>query len=122
MRSEQFEPVVTDARRARLFAQQASGISRPTSERIALLVSELASNVILHARTPFSIATSRDGSVVRVEVHDDSPAMPKLNEVEVGATSGRGIYLVSKIASRWGVEKCAGDGKTVWVEVDDHER
>lgn len=122
MRTEQFEPVITDVRRARVFAQQASGFSGPASERVALLVSELASNVIVHARTPFSVTTRRDGDVFRVEVHDDNSSMPKLRQVEVDAMSGRGIYLVSKIASRWGVEKCPGDGKIVWVEVDDNER
>ena len=118
---EQFEPVVADIRRARHFVQRELGISRPASERVALLVSELAANVVLHAQTPFSITTSHDGSMFRVEVHDECPSMPKRRAIEDGATSGRGMLLVNKLARRWGVDRRNDYGKTVWFEVDGDE-
>lgn len=119
---EQFDPVVADIRRARQFVQRELGVSRPASERVALLVSELAANVVLHAQTPFSVTTSRDGSVFRVEVHDECPSMPKRYVVKDGAISGRGMFLVNKMAHRWGVERRAGEGKTVWFEVNGDEQ
>lgn len=121
MRIERFQPVIADVRRARLFAQRQLGASRPASERVSLLVSELATNVVLHAHTPFSIATSHNENLFRVEVHDECPSMPTHSEVETGATSGRGMFLVNKLARRWGVERRAGDGKTVWFEVNGDE-
>lgn len=80
------------------------------------LVSELATNAVLHARTPFTVEVSRDGATVRVCVLDLSPKEPRARAYGTGSTTGRGIRLIASVASDWGVEP-QGRGKTVWFEV-----
>lgn len=80
-----------------------------------LLVSELATNAVLHARTPFTVSIARhDG--VRVEVCDDDPTMPHVREYSIDAASGRGLQLLSSLANSFGTRTVDG-GKAVWFEL-----
>lgn len=83
----------------------------------ALVVSELAANCALHARTEFSVRVdqSADGRI-RIEVADGSVRIPLQRSYGTGATTGRGMRLVAELAADWGVDTRA-DGKTVWVEL-----
>ena len=83
----------------------------------ALLVSELTTNVIRHARTPFSLRADRGPSGVRVEVADDNPSPPVVLHPESSEETGRGMLLISELADNWGTEQTPGDGKTVWFEL-----
>jgi anti-sigma regulatory factor (Ser/Thr protein kinase) len=83
----------------------------------ALLVSELTTNVIRHAHTPFSLRADSTPSGVRVEVADDSPSPPVVLHPESSEPTGRGMLLVSELADNWGTERTPGDGKTVWFEL-----
>lgn len=78
-----------------------------------MLASELATNAVLHARTPFTVEVSRDGLTARICVLDLSPARPRIRDYGTEATTGRGMRLVASIAADWGVEP-QGRGKTVW--------
>ena len=62
-------------------------------------------------------AVVRDDAV-RVEVTDASPMLPEAN-VSVAELDerGRGLLMVTAMASRWGVHPFP-DGKTVWCEID----
>lgn len=86
------------------------------SDDVVALVSELATNAVIHARTPYTIVVSRDGNTVRVGVHDLSAATPRRRTYGLDATTGRGMRLVASISSDWGVEVEDG-GKVVWFEV-----
>src|SRR5206468_2951238 len=81
-----------------------------------LLVSELVTNAVLHARTDLTVAVERRGENVRVSVSDGSARQPRLRHHSVEAGTGRGLLLVERMARRWGVEP-AGTGKVVWFEV-----
>lgn len=86
----------------------------------ALLVSELATNAVLHARTPFSVRLHRRG-VVRVEVCDESPHLPHSGDVDVDSPSGRGLRMVEGLSTTSGTTALT-DGKSVWFELDwDHD-
>jgi anti-sigma regulatory factor (Ser/Thr protein kinase) len=82
-----------------------------------LLVSELVTNVVLHACTELMLTVRADGTTVRVEVSDRSrvPAIARSYSVE--SMTGRGLQLVDGFASRWGSTEDA-KGKTVWFELD----
>jgi anti-sigma regulatory factor (Ser/Thr protein kinase) len=83
---------------------------------VALLVSELVTNAVLHARTPMTVTVNVGDDAVRVEVQDGSPALPTLRQYDRRAPTGRGLQMVERLAGRWGVD--AGDGsKTVWFEL-----
>lgn len=82
----------------------------------ALLVSEVATNALVHGRGDVRVeAVARDGAL-RVEVSDDEPGLPaprRAGELDEG---GRGLALLDALASDWGTDGGA-DGKTVWFEV-----
>jgi anti-sigma regulatory factor (Ser/Thr protein kinase) len=80
------------------------------------LVSELATNAVIHARTPYTIAVSHEGDTVRVGVHDLSDVNPRRRAYGLDATTGRGLRLVATLASSWGIDP-ETEGKVVWFEV-----
>jgi len=50
------------------------------------------------------------------EVHDSSPALPRVLQVDRDAENGRGLHVVSQLATRWG-SRPTRNGKAVWFEV-----
>ncbi|WP_344528316.1 ATP-binding protein [Streptomyces rectiviolaceus] len=86
---------------------------------ITLCVSELATNALLHGAPPgrgFRLYLSRDGDVLRVEVHDSGDGWPRpVGEGEGADESGRGLLLVAALADKWGVAE-RDPGKIVWCE------
>jgi anti-sigma regulatory factor (Ser/Thr protein kinase) len=81
-----------------------------------VVVTELAANAIVHARTPFSVAIHADGTQLRIGVRDRNRGLPALQEPSPHRPTGRGLLLVSALATRWGVEPLT-DGKVVWAEL-----
>ena len=59
---------------------------------------------------------SRSDSRQRVTVRDENSRMPVLARPPLGATSGRGLAVVSAVAASWGTRQ-EGDGKVVWAEI-----
>jgi anti-sigma regulatory factor (Ser/Thr protein kinase) len=89
-------------------------------ERVVLLVSELATNAVVHARTVFGVDIDVRGNFVRVAVSDAGGGVPEVQPLPPpSAPHGRGLLVVSRLADRWGIEtSAAGNGKSVWFEVD----
>ena len=89
-------------------------------ESAELGVSELVTNAILHAQTPFTLTVRvLLGGRVRIDVTDSSPSPVQLRHFGVAASTGRGLQLVASTSSAWGIEELApqqGPGKTVWFE------
>lgn len=86
------------------------------TERAVLLVSELATNAVLHARTPFRVSMILEGALT-VEVTDHSEEVPRMEANRVDSEHGRGLRLVSQFARDWGWRP-DGHGKTVWFSLD----
>ena len=82
-----------------------------------LLVSELAANAVLHARTDFDVVVDVGEGRVRVHVRDRSDDVPVLAVPSATGMSGRGLALVSTLASAWGTEAAPEGGKSVWFEL-----
>lgn len=88
-----------------------------------LLLSELVTNAVRHARAPqgrdIGIRIARYDEVLRVEVADAGPAV-KLTPLVVAEWDerGRGLAIVAALAERWGCcPRRHGIGKAVWAEV-----
>lgn len=81
----------------------------------AIVAAELASNAVLHARTPFTVALSWWTDRVRIAVRDAVPLTVASGEPMVPKL-GHGLDLVAKVARDWAVEPLA-DGKVVWAEL-----
>jgi anti-sigma regulatory factor (Ser/Thr protein kinase) len=83
---------------------------------VELLVSELASNAVTHAGTPFTVAVERDEQRIRVEVSDTGAGKPCVRPPDLLASNGRGLQLLGALADSWGVDPHE-PGKTVWFLV-----
>lgn len=83
----------------------------------AVIITELATNSVLHARTGFTVTMSRhpDGTI-RVAVRDASLLPPRQRVAAPLDGSGRGLRLVEAISAGWGAELLA-DGKVIWAEL-----
>jgi hypothetical protein len=83
-----------------------------------LLVSELATNAVLHARSGFRLDIEQRDEVIRVSVYDCSAAGPARRHSGPDAGTGRGIGLVEVLASAWGTARdVAPWTKVVWFEL-----
>jgi anti-sigma regulatory factor (Ser/Thr protein kinase) len=82
----------------------------------AMLVSELATNAVLHARSEFTVEVICGSASVRISVYDLSAVLPRPRKYGLEATTGRGLRMIATIASDWGVEPRA-DGKAIWFEL-----
>jgi anti-sigma regulatory factor (Ser/Thr protein kinase) len=79
----------------------------------AQVVSELVSNVLLHAHGQPVLRLMEVAGGVRVEVSDDSPQPPTVRRAGPG---GLGMQLVERMSTTWGVSR-QGRGKVVWCEL-----
>jgi anti-sigma regulatory factor (Ser/Thr protein kinase) len=86
------------------------------SELAELLVSELVTNAVLHARTTITLEITAVPDGVRVGVLDGAARGPRPRDFSLEATTGRGLTLVESLASAWGTNPTA-DGKQVWFEL-----
>jgi anti-sigma regulatory factor (Ser/Thr protein kinase) len=94
---------------------------RPYGDRVdrhdaELVVSELATNAVIHAGTPFTVGVRYDGSALRISVQDWSSTQPIMRESNPHALSGRGLRLIATVSRAWGIDY-GPDGKTVWAEL-----
>lgn len=108
---------VRQARRFVLSVVESVGLDG-CADDAGLLVSELAANAVLHARSAFTLhlRPTLEGGV-RIEVEDASPLPPVHTPHSASAMSGRGLDLVACTAVRWGSHP-HGTGKVVWFEVE----
>lgn len=83
---------------------------------VELLTSELVGNAIRHGEAPFTVLVGYDGTKVRIEVGDGSPALPRRLQPAPDATGGRGVQIVDEVATAWGVTRTQF-GKRVWFEL-----
>lgn len=83
----------------------------------AVIITELATNAVIHARTDFTVTIARlPGGAIRVAVQDSSRKPPRPREPMPLEGSGRGLRLVDAIAAGWGADLVAG-GKIVWAQL-----
>ncbi|MGW4892575.1 SpoIIE family protein phosphatase [Kitasatospora sp. NPDC004240] len=104
--------------KARRFTREtltAWGLS-PLCDYAELLVSELVTNALLHADAPRRLRLFRD-RVLTVEVADAGGQTPQLRPFAEQDEGGRGMFLVSELAQRWG-SRLTRDGKVVWAELE----
>jgi len=80
-----------------------------------LLVSELVTNAIKYANGEILLRLILESGSLACEVHDSSPALPRVLQVDRDAENGRGLHVVSQLATRWGARR-THTGKVVWCE------
>jgi len=92
-------------------------LPRRAREAAELVASELATNSVVRAQTPFQVFAAADDSAVEVVIADRAGWRPT---PDGAATPGHGLLLVGLLASDWAAE-LEGSGKRVWarLEIDD---
>ncbi|WP_398655142.1 SpoIIE family protein phosphatase [Streptomyces kanamyceticus] len=112
------EPEDATPSRARRLARSALvrwGLEDMT-DSVELLVSEVVTNAVRYASRPVTLRLLRT-DVLRCEVGDDVPQLPRLRQARATDEGGRGLYLVNKMARRWGATRLS-TGKVVWFELN----
>jgi anti-sigma regulatory factor (Ser/Thr protein kinase) len=85
---------------------------------VALLVSEVVTNAVLHAGTDLEVVVRAAGGEVSVDVIDgDVDHFSELQAATSRDTSGRGMSIVAALADRWGCELVDPDHKRVWFSI-----
>lgn len=89
---------------------------------MALLVSELVSNAVMHSQAPpasgiLLCVRWLDDDAVRVEVTDRGSGFEAAPRDPARSNGGYGLFLVDRQATRWGVDRVGGT--RVWFELAD---
>jgi anti-sigma regulatory factor (Ser/Thr protein kinase) len=114
---QRFSNAPAAVRHARRFVTEClDDIDGETLDMVALMVSELATNAVRHAQSPFSVRVERDGDRVRVAVTDRGTGRPQARRPAPTDPRGRGLLIVQELSDEWGVD-AKREGKTVWFVV-----
>jgi hypothetical protein len=110
--SATFLPDRASVAQARHLARDVA-ISFPShvAEAAELVVSELASNCVLHAGTPYEVLIAIDDETIEVVVSDTCPVSP-----DTPAPTGRGLLMIGLLTSDWGMQRL-DRGTRVWARL-----
>ncbi|MDF3292064.1 SpoIIE family protein phosphatase [Streptomyces silvisoli] len=111
------EPHPQTARRARRLVRRALqrwGLEE-LADAVELLVSEVVTNAVRYAGRPITLRLLRT-DVLRCEVGDDAPQLPRMRHAAPQEETGRGLFLVHRMTQRWGATRLSA-GKVVWFEL-----
>jgi anti-sigma regulatory factor (Ser/Thr protein kinase) len=91
----------------------------PLVETMRLLVTELIANSVKHAKTsPVALNVVVGRGAVLVEVRDEGPGFEPADRTEAqDKASGWGLFLVDRLADRWGVAR-EQTATRVWFELN----
>ncbi len=93
-----------------------AGVGDETIGTASLLTSELVTNSIVHANSAVRVAVGVRGGSLHVAVTDDVPGAVEPRAMDPERPNGRGLLLVSMLATTWSVEPSPG-GKTICFEL-----
>jgi anti-sigma regulatory factor (Ser/Thr protein kinase) len=94
----------------------------PRRDDAELIVSELASNVVLHSRSrcdggQFRLLVDLKPGWARVEVSDEGPLPAAERDAEARGEFGRGLLVVDAFADRWGHQRTE-QAAMYWAELE----
>ncbi|PZG06812.1 ATP-binding protein [Micromonospora craterilacus] len=112
--------------RHRLAAELAEAVSPAALADLVAVLAELVGNAVRHAdplpggvvRVAWRLRPTPEGAHVQLRVTDGgADGIPRIRPADAAAADGRGLHIVSGLASRWGVER-DGLGQSVWADFD----
>ncbi|MFF4246792.1 SpoIIE family protein phosphatase [Streptomyces sp. NPDC001822] len=89
-------------------------IEDDTGDATELIVSELVTNAVRYGTPPVVLRLILDRGLI-CEIRDGSTTAPYMKYAGAVDEGGRGLFIMSHLASLWGT-RYAADGKTVWSE------
>lgn len=84
----------------------------------SLVASELATNAVRHARSPFRLTVQELPGAVLLRVVDHSVELPRRLPQQETSEGGRGLALLDSLCLQWGVIVLGDRGKSVWALLD----
>lgn len=114
--SKRFPHDTSSVPQARRFVTQFLADTGGDAQSLAeMMVSELATNCLLHTRSDFTVTVQQTERELRVEVSDEGAGRPVLRPADPTSVSGRGLRAIDMLSDSWGVETYPDSGgKTVW--------
>ncbi|MFH8497283.1 ATP-binding SpoIIE family protein phosphatase [Streptomyces coeruleorubidus] len=85
-----------------------------TRDKVVLVADELVANAVRFAGGPLTVRLIRTGHGLLCEVGDTGNGRPRLGRNELLDDSGRGLQVVHRLTTRWGV-RWTETGKVVWA-------
>lgn len=117
-------PRVEDTHRVRVMRRITAARLRhcglePLIDEVAIIVSELLTNAVLHSgTTEIALSLSIRNGHLRVTVSDGMQGGATRKDVDENAESGRGLILVEAfVAERGGAWGTSDDGATTWCDL-----
>jgi MEDS: MEthanogen/methylotroph, DcmR Sensory domain len=104
------------ARRLAVGALRQWGHTDQLVDDAALVLSELASNAVIHAGSPFSIVIRSQESRLRIAVEDVCPFVATEPNGGLIVSPEHGLAVIEALSARWGAD-CTLHGKVVWAEL-----
>lgn len=93
-----------------------------TLHDLHLLTTEIVTNAVCHAdvdeTATLELRVVSADDAWRVSVTDPGGAtLPRIQEVDVMAPGGMGLFIVEQVSDRWGYERHDGGATEVWFEL-----
>lgn len=82
-----------------------------------LVLSELASNAVIHAGSPFTVSIQTRDSLLQIAVSDERPVLAGANDgLGLLVRAPHGLAVIQALVAQWGVDDTPA-GKTIWAEL-----
>ena len=121
LRATAFPHSVGAARLARLWVAdeiRAMDLGQDRREEVALLISELVTNVVRHTDSDPVVSLRAERGRLVVGVADSSVRPAAVRDPDPDRPGGWGLRLVEQIADSWGTQHLDDGTKIVWFTVD----
>lgn len=84
---------------------------------VRLVVSELATNAVTHAQTPFvvTLSSASASATVLLAIQDGSATAAVRSAPDLLGLGGRGLMIVELLSQEWGTSTDAQGFKSVWA-------
>jgi anti-sigma regulatory factor (Ser/Thr protein kinase) len=114
----QFAGVPESVAAARAFVRDVVELPDETLQSVMIMVSELATNAVVHAHGAFVVSVECTDDIMRVEVSDQGTGAPTLRSPDADDPHGRGLQVVAGLSDDWGVVPDSPSSPTrVWFSV-----
>lgn len=124
-----FSPKPDSVAEIRAFTRRATSALDPAvQDDVVLMVSELATNALLHAEGGIDVAIDCTDQALQVSVTDGGNGIPVLQPADLLRPFGRGLRIVDELSDDWGSSRSDVGGTVVWFRLnldrqpDAHER
>jgi anti-sigma regulatory factor (Ser/Thr protein kinase) len=101
----------------RFVSRLVSDLPDDLRDAVSLMVSELATNALVHASSGFEVDVDRSDVAVTISVTDRGDGTPAMQSPSATEPHGRGLRIVEALSDEWGTSSSTEAGKTVWFKM-----